>query len=55
MEPYKLVIHCLDEHPTNYQRTANAITYMKKEINKEKIDPKMKKVIQRELESTEEM
>lgn len=55
MEPYKLVLRCFDEHPTNYQRTANAITYMKKEINKEKIDPKMKKVIQRELENTEEM
>ena len=55
MEPFLLLIQCMDEHPTNEQRTANSITYMKRELNKEKIDPKMKKVIQRELEKTEEL
>ena len=55
MEPFQLLVQCIDEHPTNEQRTANSITYMKRELNKEKIDPKMKKVIQRELEKTEEL
>jgi hypothetical protein len=48
--PSYIIVHALDEHPMYIERSNSSIRLLEKELSKSNLDPKMRKVIENDLE-----